>query len=408
MKTSTFILFFYILFYQSGLLAQNTDSLELKTRPFQLTLITPLGTNGMEAGKIKNLFSINIIAGYNGGVAGLELGGFANNIRYDMNGLQLAGFSNIVAGKSNGCQLSGFSNINRKFFKGIQLSGFSNIISDSAEIVQGAGFSNIVRGNATGTQVSGFSNIITGNAIVTQLAGFSNIVRGNTMGIQVSGFSNVTKGNTKGAQIAGFINTNTRNLYGAQISGFINYTRKLNGLQLGVLNICDTIEKGIPIGVISLVKNGYKALEIGSDETMYMNLSFITGVKQFYNIISVGARPGGRNFYWSYGYGIGSSFQLNKSFDLNIELSCHHILVDDWYLEDLNLVNKAKINLAYNLSDHLNIFGGISFNVFVTDKTDAEGIFTDSGLVPWSNYSKEYRNCLVKMYPGINLGIRIF
>jgi len=406
MKTLTFILLFAIFFNQSGVFAQTTDSLKLKTYPFQLTFVSPLGTNGMEAGNIKNQVSINIIAGYNGGVSGLELGGFANNIKYDMNGLQAAGFSNIVAGHSIGCQLSGFSNINRKSFKGLQASGFSNIIADSAAVIQLSGFSNIVRGKIIGTQVSGFSNVATADAIVTQVAGFSNVIRGNCFGGQFSGFSNVTKGNTKGAQIAGFVNTTTNDIEGAQISGFLNYTRKLNGVQIGVINICDTIEKGIPIGVISLVKNGYKAFEISTDETIYLNASFMTGVKKFYNIFSVGAKPGGRDMFWSYGYGVGSAFQISKRFDVNLELISHQIMVEDWYYDDLNLLNKLKLNLSFGLTKNLSIYGGVSYNVFVSNKTNNEGILTNSGIVPWSNYSHEYRNCLIEMYPGLNAGIR--
>jgi hypothetical protein len=440
MKTVAIILFFNILFIQIRLSAQVAESNELISRPFQMTFLTPLGTNGLDAGKFKNDFSLNLIAGYNGGLSGFEVGGFANTIRYDMYGMQVAGFSNLVLGKTTGCQISGFSNINQKFFKGIQLSGFSNIVNDSAYIVQASGFSNIVKGKIKGTQVSGFVNISTGDAIVsqaagfvnivkgkvkcaqvsgfanistddaivTQAAGFINVVNGKTQGAQVSGFANISSDDAKAIQIAGFANITSGTTQGVQVSGFFNYTKKLKGVQLGVFNYCDSVEKGIPIGVLSFVKDGYRAIDISADETLYLNASLHTGVKSFYNILSIGVKPIGNGFYWGYGYGIGSYFKLGKKSNLNIELSCTQINKDEWWTYSVNLLNKAKFNLLYKISDNIGLYGGISYNVFVTDQTNSEGEYIDSGIVPWSTYSKVHRNTLVKMYPGFNAGIRFF
>ena len=50
----------------SGVKAQD-ESIEeeaIKTIPFQLTFITPLGTNGIQSGKVANNASINMLAVY--------------------------------------------------------------------------------------------------------------------------------------------------------------------------------------------------------------------------------------------------------------------------------------------------------------------------------------------------------
>jgi len=65
------------------------------SRTFQFTFITPLGTNGIESENVTNNLSINLLAGYNGGLRGTEFGGFANILKGDMDGAQFAGFSNI-------------------------------------------------------------------------------------------------------------------------------------------------------------------------------------------------------------------------------------------------------------------------------------------------------------------------
>ena len=59
-------------------------------RPVQISFVTPLGTNGMESWKVINNFSLNMFAGYNGGVQGVEIAGFHNQIKEDVVGLQIA------------------------------------------------------------------------------------------------------------------------------------------------------------------------------------------------------------------------------------------------------------------------------------------------------------------------------
>jgi len=391
MKKVVITLVCTILLSHVCLFAQNVENSELKNRPFQLTFVSPLGTNGLETAKINNKLSLNLFAGYNGGLSGIELGGFSNILRRDMTGLQVAGFSNVVLGKSTGCQISGFSNVNQQLTKGCQLAGFSNVVNDSAMVAQVSGFSNFVLGKTQGSQLAGFSNISMHDAIVTQLAGFSN----------------VTVGNTKGTQVAGFTNITTKDLEGVQVSGFFNYARKLKGVQLGFINYCDSVEKGVPIGFVSVVKKGYRAFDISADETLYLQGSFITGVRQFYNIFSVGAKQTGHNMLWGWGYGMGSSIKLNEKTDMNIELVSYHINTDEWWTNNLNLLNKLKVNISYKLTDKISVYGGLSYNIFVTNQTTAEGNYIDNGIVPWKTYSKVQHDALVEMYPGLTVGIRI-
>jgi hypothetical protein len=417
------ILSLAFLFSQISANAQVSETPTLKTRPFQFTFFSPVGTNGMETANYNNNFSINLFAGYNGAVSGIELGGFANTLKHDMNGLQMAGFSNVVMGKSVGVQLSGFSNINRQSLKGGQMAGFSNIIYDSATAIQVSGFSNMAKGELAGTQCSGFSNVAMNNAVATQLSGFSNIVKGNTKGSQIAGFSNVSSGSldgfqlagfaniawkeTKGAQIAGFANYTNKEISGAQISGFLNIAHKLKGLQFGVFNYCDSVEKGLPIGFLSIVKKGLHSVQFSTDETFYLNASYITGVKHFYNIFTLGAKQKGNRIFWGFGYGVGSSFSLSQVTDINVELVSYQVNHDEWYTESLNTLSRLKFVLSFKVSEKLRIYGGPSYNVLVTDRKSAEGKYTDNGLVPWQTYSKTNKNVLIKMYPGITLGIRI-
>jgi hypothetical protein len=67
----------------------------------------------------------------------------------------------------------------------------------------------------------------------------------------------------------------------------VNITNRLDGFQLGLLNYVDTIENGIPAGLISFVRNGgYKAVELSVTEIAPITFAFKTGVRKFYTSLS--------------------------------------------------------------------------------------------------------------------------
>lgn len=388
MKTLMTIILIIVLGFSAN--AQENETQESTIRPFQITFVSPLGTNGLECWDITNNFSINLYAGYNGGLDGVELSGFGGMLKNDMQGFMGSGFGNIVLGKGTGVQTAGFFNYNQKYFDGVQASGFASIITDSAKAVQISGF-----GNVTTEQIDG-----------AQLAGFANYSKGNTIG-QASGFANVNNGDLKGFQISGFANVNTERTEGIQIAGFANYTKELKGTQIGVFNYIDSLEKGIPIGFFSIVKNGYRAYEISTSETLYGITSFKTGTEQFYNIISAGVSYRNDKVLWGWGYGIGTMMPLKNDWNLAFELLSYHINEDEWFTDVLNMHNKLQITASKKISQNINVFGGLSWNVNVSETIDNSGNKFDSSVSPWNVFDKTYGNDTnVKMYPGITAGIR--
>jgi hypothetical protein len=407
MKKAAIFLFYVLFLKQVSILAQNTEQDELINRPFQLTFVTPLGTNGLEAGKITNNFSINMFAGYNGGLSGIEMGGFANTIRYNMNGVQMAGFSNVVLGKSKGCQISGFSNISMKIPKGSQIAGFSNIVNDSAVVVQISGFSNLVNGKTKGAQIAGFSNFSAKDAEVSQIAGFSNLITGDLIGSQLAGFANITAGNAKAFQVAGFTNIATKDVNGVQISGFLNYAKKLKGFQIGVFNYCDTVEKGLPIGVLSIVKNGYHQLEISGDEMFYTNIAFRSGLEKFHSIITAGIQP---DFIsaplWTYGVGIGSLFPINEKTSADVDVMFQHVIKGDDV--DNNYLYKIGAGLDFKLTKKLSVYAGVTYNFLVTDVQQLKYTENYASLAPYYFTKKENSHYNLKSWAGFKIGLRFF
>ncbi len=387
------ILIILVLLSSTEVFAQENDTNnEVKTNQFQLSFFTPLGTNGINSWNVTNRVSLNIIAGYAGGLNGVEIGGFSNNIKGDMKGIQLVGYSNVVLGNTNGAQISGFSNVTRKYTKGVQVSGYSNVAFDSADVIQVSGYSNVIKGSNKGIQISGYSNY----------AG------GYRKGIQISGFSNVIKSNAKVIQISGFSNITTKDLNGFQLASFFNYARKVKGSQIGFINVCDTISNGIPIGFLSFVRHGYRTLEIGGDETLWGQANFKMGVERFYNIFSVGAKMSSDNVIWGWGYGIGTMMHISPKMNANLDIIAYHIHQDNYWYDDINMLNKIKLNVSYKLNNMFSVYGGLTYNILLTDRLNKEGKPIDDNIAPWSIYDKKNGSVLVKMYPGFTAGIRIF
>ncbi len=377
---------FFVLSLAISVHAQESET----TRPAQITLITPMGTNGMEAPRITNIFSLNIIAGYSGGVKGLEVGGFSNVLKGSMQGIQIAGFSNIVNGSASGAQVAGFINLNRSDVSGVQIAGFTNIVAKEVNAFQLSGFSNYANGNSEKGQVAGFLNVTRGDAGVPQIAGFTNIAKGNLKGIQIAGFLNIVQEKTTGGQI-----------------GFLNISKQLKGVQIGFVNVSGEVEEGIPFGFLSFVKNGYKALEVGGNETLHGIVSFKTGVNKFYNILSVGGALNQKNA-WATGYGLGTMWPLSEKTDLSVEAVGYQIYEKEtWEQEELNMLNRLNINASYGLSEKLALFGGAAWNIAVSDLKSNEGTVEGSVLIPWHSYNKNHNGVNVQMYPGFNLGLRM-
>jgi len=417
------IIFLISTLFSSNIKSQSSDRDSSKTIPFQFSVFPPLSTNGFENSNSVNHLSINLFAGYSGGLDGLELGGFANVIKKDMKGVQMAGFVNVVGERAKGSMFSGFTNVVGKDFTGLQMSGFTNIVGDSSEAAQFAGFCNINGGSSKGLQssgflnvnngkfqgyqASGFSNLVNGEFKGLQLAGFNNTVKGSSESLQIAGFNNVTSGEHSGMQMAGFANVTTGNVSGFQMAGFINVAKELSGVQLGFINYCDSVKSGTPLGFLSFVKHGYHKLEVYSNETFYGGIQFKTGTNVFYNILSIAARPEREVFYWSWGYGIGTELKLSNRSRINLDLTAHHINEGESWTNYLNLLNKFNLSYAYEFAKHFTVYGGPTFNVLLVNKNTDLDYSNDNTIAPtWVFYDEMHQNTRVILYPGFQLGLR--
>lgn len=306
--------------------AENIPVIE--ERWAQLSLFPFVGSNRFVSGLITNRLSLNIFAGYSSGVRGLELGGFLNVVRNEMRGVQMSGFGNLVGKKSTGVQMSGFFNVDAGSFSGLQATGFSNVVTDT------------IRG--------------------VQLAGFSNVLRGPMYGTQISGFSNFTSQDVDGIQASGFMNIALKANKGLQVSGFLNYAREVQGLQFSLFNVADTVSSGVPIGLISIVRKGYHSIEVTANELFPVNLSFKTGIRHFYTILTAGLQQE----LLSVGYGLGTQFRLAKKITLSMDLTGHYLSDNRDFLRSKGAQVRLAPTLDIELAKHFTLVFGPTLNGF--------------------------------------------
>ena len=416
-KLSTLVMVFFTV---TILNAQEKQAMD--TMPFQFGLISPIGTNGLNSWNTVNNFSLNLWGGYAGGLDGFEASGFVSVLKGDMKGAQFSGFVNANLGNTKGAQFAGYLNFNKQEFEGVQLAGFVNTVTNNTEGVQAAGFVNTVVGEFDGAQFAGFVNVATKESSGAQFAGFVNTVTdsidgfqgagfvnysmGNSLG-QASGFMNANVGDLNGVQASGFVNVNTGKVKGAQLAGFVNITKRLKGTQIGFFNYVDSLESGTPIGFLSFVRNGYRAFEVSTSETLYGIATFKTGTRNFYNIFSLGGGMQNEQILWGWGYGLGTIIDVSKKMDIAMEVQAFHINQDVWNTNHLNLLNKVSIQAAYQIMPSLEVFGGPTFNVVVSDTENSEGNVVSSLIAPYTTFSKVYSDgTKVEMYPGFTLGVR--
>lgn len=385
-------------------------------KPGQVTFFYPLGTNGVPSYKYSNQFSLNVLAGFNGEVNdGAEIGSLVNVVKGEMRGFQASGLVNIVGKDVTGFQAAGISNINARSTKGAQFAGIANITGDTSAVFQGAGIVNFNRGTNIGGQASGITNLSYGSVIGPQVTGIANLVYGNCKTFQGAGIINVTSKNMVGVQVAGIGNFASK-ITGVQIAGILNTAGKVNGSQIGLINIADSVS-GAQIGFLSFSRQGYLRFEFSGTEKLYPSIAMKTGTRDFYNILTVGMGPVNgmdNDWFWWYGYGIGTERRLSGRIPLNIDLVANYVTSTEYNKSHryFNMLNQLRITAGFDIAKRFSLFAGPVLNVQVSSMP--ENLYDQEyALAPYKMWEHKFDR-VEKEYPtflsawvGFTAGIRI-
>jgi len=389
---------------------QNVQSINLKKffadRSFQLSLTPGLSTHGKLSPQVVNNFSLNILGGYTAGVSVVELGGLFNFDKKDVQYVQAAGLLNATGGSVTGTQLAGLHNNVLKDVTGVQAAGISDYVKGNVTGAQLAGIYNHVGGSFAGMQASGLFNHVNKSFAGAQLSSIANHVSDTVNGLQATTIVNYAGKNVNGAQLSSIANITRGEMKGIQIAHFFNYARKLQGVQIGLVNVSDTSE-GYSIGLVNIVFKGWHKIAISSNEVLDINAAFKTGNSKLYSILLTGYRKRQEDSakVFSFGYGFGHEFKLGKRFSLNPEYTSQYLYFSSWKYS--NLMNKLHLQFNVKLGKYVSLFAGPSFTVYYSQQLKTLSAYKFN-IPSHSWHTFDLWNADVKGWIGWNAGISIF
>jgi hypothetical protein len=223
-------------------------------------------------------------------------------------------------------------------------------------------------GDSNGYRRISIQPLASGDSKGLLLSGVTNLTKGQSIGVAISGVANVSDSHN-GLQLS-TINFVKNNLYGSQI-GVVNYAKKGKGIQIGVVNVCGADDDVLPIGLFNVVKNGYYAFEVSTNELFITSLSYKMGKEKFHTIFRAGIGEHNDKSVLSTGLGFGSIIPIKDNHKLNMELICDALHYNrKWGDNKMNLLNQFNLNYQYQVTKHLGIKVGPSFKTFVTNQKE--------------------------------------
>lgn len=425
LKRILFTAFTLFLLHTSAVFVQAQSSADaeydLLYRKFRITLVPGLSTNGMDAPRYNAKYSLNILAGYHGGLEGYEIG-LVNINRYFSRGIQ-AGLLNLTGGEMSGVQLSGFGNLSSGELSGLQFSGMGNISGSSVQGLQFAGIGNLAAADMSGIQMSGLMNISGNQMEGLQFAGIFNLAGGNSQGLQFSGITNIVGGSAEGITMSGITNISqhfegisgagiinvSESFEGIQAAGIANIAGEGQGLQIGLVNYAQYFE-GVPVGLISYYGNGRKNLDLWFTDGGFTHLGLTLGTYDVYNKLSVGYNPliCDRDV-WALSWSIGAYQTLDKAWNkpkLGEYFSTRDFtfqrVFDGKWSDTPNVILSFKYLLGKNITPNTALYLGPSLNLQISKEEES----SDYTWYTISEATRAGRD--VRFWIGFTGGIRLF
>lgn len=427
------------------------------------SLVPPLSTNKLLSYNTINKLSLNVLIGKSKGIDGLEIAGLLNYDFGDVQYVQMAGIGNIVGGNvkhvqtggvfnivggnTDGVQAGGIFNVVNGYYHGVQAGGIFNIVEKEVEgvqlggifnhaaIVDGlqvGGIYNVSQTNVNGLQIGGIFNYAH-NIYGLQIGGIYNWAKDTMRDVQIGGILNTAK-HARGAQIGGIINA-AKEIDGVQVGGVFNAAKKINGVQVsgvinvakevdgvqvaGVINIAQKINgvqvacfnfadssSGIPVGIFSVVRKGYRKLELSFDELKITTVGFRSGVDKFHNLLFAGYSNFGPQPFWTFGYGLGTYKKLTPKKGLQFDITTQQLQNTSPGTIKTNLLSRVNISYSYAVAKKLSIAIGPTFNFLQQDKTDNSFINTFNAIAPPTFGKNTIGNTQSAMWLGAKASIK--
>jgi hypothetical protein len=277
-----------------------------------------------------------------------------------------------------------------KNLQGVGLGAAWVVNSGRVEGVHAAGVFSTIGASLQGIQMAGVFSTIGGNMEGVQISDIFSTAGGDVKGIQLSGIFNGAGGDMDGIQAAGIFNVVRGNFHGVQ-AGLYNQTGAGTGplLQVGLINVSKN-EGAVPVGLVNVIKNGLMHPAIYYDDMGFFNLSFRSGSKHIYSILSVGTRRldfgringkelriGKGSELFVYRAGIGAEFPIGRRVFLDLDASSGTIInfnaiqeLKNSYEASVSNLTQVRLTAGFNIFKHLGLFAGISYDYLYRFNSD--------------------------------------
>ena len=253
---------------------------------FALHLAPPLSTAGLRSGLVRlRGLGIDVGGAHWADAQGLLLG-TASWSRRDVHGMQ----ANLL-----------FAGVGRDL-RGVQLSLVPLALRDvrGAQLTIGPA---VALGGTRGLQLGLLT--WTGGRLVGMQGGVVNLTRGRdaevSSGLQL-GVVNLGASGQRGAQV-GLINGADR-MAGVQ-AGLVNISREARGVQVGLINVARG-GRPLTLGLLNITDEGYRAVELSTDDSSPFRLDLKTGGRVVYGVLALAADPTMAPVGFAWGLGMGA------------------------------------------------------------------------------------------------------
>jgi hypothetical protein len=352
---------------------------DVKLRPvyFAAALLPTVGGAGEDTVAYS---SLNLLAGKNHTVNGVEIGGVANLLTGDQEGFEVAGVGNGIQGYS----------------KGFVVGGVANVIGESAVGFHVGGVTNVVAKESTGFMVGGVANVLGDDAVGWHIGGVTNLIAGDSVGWHVAGVADFVGKKMTGLQTS-TINV-AKDMTGAQI-GVINVAGNATGAQIGVINVAKKMD-GAPIGLVNIIGDGMHSVAAWTSETTQGTVALKLGSKDVFTILGIGGSSY-KTGYSSMIGGIGGHKAVGPAWvelDGTLQDINHGPLFSDERQEPL--LTSGRVSVGYNVVERLAPFVGLSYNMSIP----INGVPYDEPISPVQGSPISGTN--MRWWPGVFAGIQ--
>jgi len=203
-----------------------------------------------------------------GSITGIAVSGLGTVSQRTISGLAIAGLGAVAEGSVTGILVGGLGAVSQGHIHGLAVSGLGTVsqggltgvgVSGLAVVTQGdlkwlsiAGLATVAQGDITGFTASGLATVSQGRVAGVSLNGLALVTEGGFSGVGFAGAGFVSQGRVRGAAISVY-RVEAPRLSGFSVAGYLKVW-DFTGLGVGVYNRVRTQQTGLTIGIVNYAR----------------------------------------------------------------------------------------------------------------------------------------------------------